>query len=71
MIAIHSDSKKSLVENARRAINNASSNSTSVEWNDTKQKVIVNQESSLEEVMKEMKLKIVTARIEELQSIGK
>ena len=67
MIAIHSDSKKSLLENARRAINNASSNSAAVEWNDNKQKVIVNQESSLEEVMKEMKLKIVSARIAELQ----
>lgn len=66
MIAIHSKSKETLVQNARHAIGNAHSNSTSVEWHDKGQVVIVKQDSSVEDIMKSMKLKHVIARIAEL-----
>ncbi len=67
MIKIFSKPKTSLTDNARRAINNAHSNSTSVEWNDGNGNiVIVSTDSDLKKVSHEMKVLQVQSRIKEL-----
>jgi len=68
MIAIHSKLKETLVNSAKRAINNANVNDSSVEFHDNEQIVVVKPNSSLEDVIKAMKLKHVVARLDELQA---